>query len=54
MERVFIPIMAIMTPKSIECMVVSSTMQCQVMKAAMRVAKVRPVVTVNVRDDWKV
>ena len=54
MERVLIPIMAIMMPNRTECMISSSVMQCQVVKAVIRVAKARPVRTVKRSERWKV
>jgi len=50
MERVFRPMVAIIRPKRTECMVSSSVMQCQVLKAAMMAVMRRPEATVIERD----
>ena len=54
MERVLSPMVAIIRPKRTECMVSSSVMQCQVLKAVMMAVMRRPEVTVRVRDLSKV
>jgi hypothetical protein len=54
MERVFRPMVAIMRPKRMECMVSSSVMQCQVLKTVVRRVISRPEVTVRDRDLSKV
>lgn len=54
MLRVLRPMVAIMSPKSTECMVSSSVRQCQVLKSAMRRVIARPEVIVTERDLSKV
>jgi len=54
MERVFRPMVAIITPKRTECMVSSSVMQCQVLNIVITAVSARPEMMVVERDLSKV